>query len=42
MGFSMHAVQVITVSGFDAEDRANLGRLIELHGGVYDGQMSRK
>lgn len=35
-------IQVITVTGSSAEDRANLGRLIELHGGTYDGQMSRR
>jgi len=35
-------LQVITITGASAEDRANLGRLIELHGGTYDGQMSRK
>uniref|UniRef100_A0A914HEI2 BRCT domain-containing protein n=1 Tax=Globodera rostochiensis TaxID=31243 RepID=A0A914HEI2_GLORO len=31
----------ITVSGFPGAERVDIGRLVELHGGVFTGQMSR-
>ncbi|KAL3072439.1 hypothetical protein niasHS_017413 [Heterodera schachtii] len=31
----------VTVSGFPGADRVDIGRLVELHGGVFTGQMSR-
>lgn len=33
---------MITVSGFNADDRLHIGRLLEMHGGKFDDQMSRR
>lgn len=32
---------VITISGFTSNERSNIGRLIELHGGIFCGEMSK-
>lgn len=33
--------KVITISGFSSDERSNIGRLIELHGGIFSGEMSK-
>jgi len=34
-------LQEITISGFTGTDRHEIGRLVEMNGGIFSGQMNR-